>query len=157
MLQGVHAETIIFANYQHTRSSLLDGGSLLNRSGSEIELHGTLPRRFRVRVRAMREVGKAISCELQLHEGKQGSAALMTVDLTFAPDSANTRVKLRGAAARNLSAASSTQEELSRRLANQYARALLDQIAKGIEAWSAGSDSGAEPDKATHPVVHKRR
>lgn len=157
MLQGVHAETIIFASYQRTRSSLLDGVSLLNQSGSEIELQGAPPRRFRVRVRAMREVGKAISCELQLHEGKHGSTALMTVDLTFAPDNANTRVRLRGATARNLSPASATQEELSRRLANQYARALLDQIAEGIEAWSAGADTDAGLGSTANPVVHKWR
>lgn len=156
MLQGVHADTIIFADYHHTRSSLLGGGSLLSQSGREIELQGTPPRRFRVRVRGMREVGKAISCELQLHEGKQGSAPLMAVDLTFAPDNANTRVRLRGATARNLSPASPTQDDLSRRLANQYARALLDQIANGIEAPRAGSDRSTEHRETANSVHHKR-
>ena len=150
MLQGVHADTIIFADYHHTRSSLLGGGSLLSQSGREIELQGTPPRRFRVRARALREVGKAFSWELQLHEGRYGSAPVMTVDLTFAPYAANTKVTLRGTTARNLSPASATQDERSRRLANQYARALLDRIAGGIEAWSPTTTPPSSP--ATSPI-----
>lgn len=150
MIQGVHAETIVFAKYEQARAfvltrSLPSIGIASQFGGREIELRGTRPRPFRVRVTDVRERGKTISCQLELHDVARPYAPLMRIDLNFVPDVANTRVNLRGSAARELTPASSTQSEVSRGLANEYARALLDQIAMAIEGWPVESHPAPRP------------
>jgi hypothetical protein len=139
VIQGVHAETIVFANYEQANGFVLARslpaiGIASQFGGREIELQGARPRPFRVRVTEVSERSKkAISCQLELHDVAHLNAPLMRVDLTFTPDGANTRVGLTGSTARDLAPASATQAAMSRGLANEYARGLLDQIAKAIE------------------------
>lgn len=144
MLQGVHGETIVFTSYQQARSFLIAGSTPLIGTASEfggraVVLRGTPPRRFRMRVTDTRESAKTVSCQVELHDAEQQRAPRMRVELSFVPDGTNTRVRLTGSAARNLSPASAVQDATSRRLANQYARDLLDQIAKAMETRSAKS------------------
>jgi hypothetical protein len=138
VILGVHAETIVFAPYEQAAGfvqarSLPSLGIASQFGGREIELRGTKPRTFRLRLTGVSARTKTISCQLELHDLARLHAPLMRVELSFTPDGANTRVRLVGSAARDLSPASSTQGAMSRGLANEYARALLDQIAKAIE------------------------
>lgn len=147
MLQGVHADTIVFTSYPQARSCLVNGphpliGTASEFGGRDIKLFGTPPRRFRMRVTDLRERGKAISCQFELHHRDQLSGPLMRLDVNFVPDGANTRVRLRGSTVRHLSPASSTDGATSLGLANAYARALIDQIAKAMETRSAKRGAG---------------
>lgn len=157
MLQGVHAETIAFAPYHHARSSLLDGGRPLVGNSSEVLLGGRPPRRFQLRARDMRESGKALSCQLELGDADRRFATVLRVELSLTPDGDNTRVRLRGSTARDLSPASSMQNETSRRLANEYARALLEQIAHAIEIRVAEFHVDINSERTAKPARQKRR
>ncbi len=162
MLQGVHAETIVFTSYQQARSLRLDGGWPLIGTASEfggrdVKLLGTKPRRFRIRTTDLRESGKAISCQLDLHDGERLFAPLMRVELSFVQDGPNTRVRLRGATVRDLTPASPMQSEMSRALANEYARALLGLIAKAMEARSGKSHPAARPRAVPRALLQKHK
>jgi hypothetical protein len=141
LIQGVHAETIVFAKYEMAAQfvlarSLPSIGIASQFGGREVELRGTRPRTSRVRVTDVRERAKTISCQLEVHDVAHLNAPLMRVELSFVPDGTNTRVNLTGATARDLTPASPMQAAMSRGLANEYARTLLDQIAKAIEKRS---------------------
>lgn len=144
MLQGVHAETIVFTGYRQARSSVLDPDRPLLRTPGEVQL-GERARRFRIRAREVRESGKALTCQIDLHDGGRPLTIVMRIELSFAPDGANTRVKLRGSTVRNLTAASPTQDETSRKLANEYARGLLEHLAREIEARAAENSRANGP------------
>jgi hypothetical protein len=153
MIQGVHAETIVFAQYEKAAQfvlarSLPSIGIASQFGGREVELRGTRPRMSRVRVTDVRERARAISCQLEVHDVTRLYAPLMRIELSFVPDGANTRVNLTGATARDLAPASSMQQTTSRGLANEYARGLLDQIAKAIEKRSAEGHSTSRPRPA---------
>ncbi len=159
MLQGVHGETIVFTNYQRARSHLLAErgpaiGTVSEFGGRDVKLQGTKPRRVRVRVTDLRERGKTILCQLDLHDAERLLAPLMRVELSFVADGANTRITLRGAAVRDLTPASSLQAATSRGLANEYARGLLDQIAKAIEKRSANGDRATMPPATAKAGPH---
>lgn len=161
MLQGVHAETIVFTSYQQARILRQDGGwPLIGKpsefGGRDVKLQGTRPRRFRMRMTDLRESGKTISCQLDLHDCDRMFAPLMRVELSFVPDRTNTRVRLRGSTVRDLAPASAIQGDMSRALANEYARALLSQIAQAMKARSAKRRTAAEPRAAALPVLQKR-
>lgn len=150
MILGVHAETIVFARYEQAAGfvqarSMPSLGIASQFGGREIELRGTKPRTFRLRLTGISERTKAISCQLELHDLARLHAPLMRVEVSFTPEGANTRVRLAGSAARDLAPASSTQGAMSRALANEYARALLDQIAKAIEESPAETQSTSRP------------
>ena len=142
MIQGVHAETIVFSSYEQARGYVLarnlhSVGIASQFGGREVELRGTRPRLFRARVAGVNERAKTISCQLELHDLARLYAPLMRVELSFVADGANTRISLRGSAARDLTPAASMQAPVARGLANEYARAFLDKIAEAIEKRSA--------------------
>ena len=155
MLQGVHAETIVFTVYQQARSSVLDPQQPLLATAREVRLDET-PRRFRMRTREVRQSGKALTCQIELHDTGRPLATLMRLEITFAPDGGNTRVTLRGSTVRDLTPASPSQDDTSRRLANTYARALLEDIARELEARTSKSTRVEEGAKSV-AVPHKRR
>lgn len=159
MVQGVHGQTIVFTSYQQVRHLLLAGGwpsigTASEHGGRDVKLQGTRPRRFRMRTTNLREKGKTISSSLELHDSERLVSPLIRVELSFAPDGANTRISLRGATVRDLAPASSMQTAMSRGLANEYSRALLDQMAKAIEKLSANGSPASRPRAAA--VVHGR-
>ena len=155
MLQGVHAETIVFTGYQQARSSVLDPSRPVLGTAREVRLDETR-RRFRMRTREVRESAKALTCQIEVHDGGRPLAALMRVEVTLAPDGGNTRVKLRGSTVRDLTPASPTQDEKSRSLANKYARALLEHVAREMEARAAESSRAVQPASRV-AVAQKRR
>ena len=162
MLQGVHAETVLFTSFEQARSVLIKGGwSSIGIAGTfggrDVKLPGTRPRRFRMQVTGLRESGKTISCQVELHDAERLFAPLMRVELSFTGDGTQTRVRLRGSWARDLSPASPTQDAISKGLANEYARALLDQIAKAVEARSAAKGHRPAQPRAAKVVLQKRR
>ena len=108
-------------------------------------------------MRDLRESGKTISSQVELHDALRGFAPLMRVELSFAGDGINTRLRLRGSTARDLSPASPTQDAMSRGLANEYARALVDQIAKAVEAQTAKGDRASQPRAAGRAALRKRQ
>jgi hypothetical protein len=149
VIPGVHAETIAFTSYEQARSLVLARGwpwigTAGQLGGRDVELQGTRQRRFRVRVTDLRERGKTMSCQLELYDIEHLFAPLMKVELSFVPDIANTRVSLRGSTGGDLTPASSMQAAMSRGLANEYARALLDQIAKAMEERSGGGSPASQ-------------
>jgi len=144
LLQGVHAETIAFTKYADARGLLLERGwSWIGVpsefGGRDVKLRGASARRFRMRLVDQRESGKTISCSLELHHAERLHAPLMKLELGFAPDGSNTRIRLRGSTNRDLAPAASTTGTDPREPANGYARALVEQIAKAIEARRAKS------------------
>jgi hypothetical protein len=163
VIQGVHAETIVFAQYAQANGfvlarSLPSIGIASQFGGREIVLRGTRPRSFRVRVTDVSERSKkTISCQLDLHDVARLYAPLMRVELTFTGDGANTRVGLTGSTARDLAPASSAQAVESLGLANEYARGLLDQIANAIEERSSKAAPAAQPPAPTQGALQKRR
>lgn len=157
MLQGVHAETIAFATYQQARLCLLDGSRPLIGAASEVVLRGTPSRRFRLRTRDLRETGKTLSCQIEFHDATRHFAPLIRVEVSFTPDGDNTRVRLRGSSVRDLSPASPRQDEASRRLANEYARGLLDQVAHAIEVRAAEVQIDGQSRGSVKSAREKRR
>ena len=157
MLQGVHAETIAFATYPQARGSLVYGSRPVIATLSDVLLSGKPPRRFRLQARDIRESGKAVSCHLELSALERPFAPAMRVEVSFSPDGDKTRVRLRGSTARDLSPASPGQDETSRRLANEYARALLEQIAHAVEARAAEARVDAQPGPAKRAAGGTRR
>lgn len=157
MLQGVHAETIAFSTYQQARSCLLDGSRPLIGNPSDVLLLGQPPRRVHLRFRDTRENSKALSCQLELRDAERHRGPLLQVEVSFTPDGDKTRVKLRGSTARDLSPASPRQDETSRRLANEYSRALLDQIAHAIEVRAAEVHLDSSPGATSKSARPKGR
>ena len=163
MIQGVHAATIVFAPYEQANGfvlarSLPSVGIASQFGGREIELPGTTPRPFRVRVTGVSErTKKTISCQLELHDVARLYAPLMRVELTFTADGANTRVGLTGSTARDLTPASAAQGAKSLGLANEYARCLLDQIANAIEEHSSKAAAAPTPRAPSRGALQKRR
>jgi hypothetical protein len=160
MIQGVHAETIAFSPYDQARGyvmarSLASIGIASQFGGREVELRGTQTRPFRVRVTEVHERSKAISCLLELHDVARIYAPLIRVEITCVPEGSRTRLSLKGSASRGLIPSAYAQATGARGLANEYARALLDQIARAIETRFAGDRQPSSP-QAT-PALRKPR
>jgi hypothetical protein len=161
VIQGVHAETIVFSPYQRAHGLVAARdwptlGTTGKLGGRELELAGKRPRRFRMHVTDVRARTKSVTCQLELHDAERVSAPLMKLELSFVPDGGNTRISLVGSTARALAPASSTQGDVSRQLANQYARALLDQIAQAIEKGRpADGAADGRPRSAIEAGLHE--
>ena len=149
MIQGVHAQTLVFAGYRQVHDRVLARGwprigTASQFGGRDVALRGSEPRRFHLRVVDRRDRAKTVCCQLELHDAQRTSAPLMRVELTFVPDGANTRVTLSGSAAVDLTPASSMQGFISRRLANEYARSLLEGIAHATEERAVETEPTSE-------------
>lgn len=152
MIQGVHAETVAFINFKQAASLLqVPGWKWLGAEGQfstrRVPLTGNPPRDCRLRVSRVNVLNQGATSTVQLesHEGVPGTP-LIRGDVSLAPapsGNATTRCVLsfRGLAARNLAdAGGPASTDATRRLANEYARSLLEQIAGSLErARAAGS------------------
>ncbi len=145
MIQGVHAETVAFIDFKHAASLLqVPGWTWLGLkdqfSTRRVWLKGTRPRDCRLRVTGVKVLNQTATCTVQLEsrEGAPGTP-LIRGDLSLAPapyGNAASRclLSLHGLAARNLAdSGGPASAEATRRLANEYARSLLDQIAGSLE------------------------
>jgi len=155
MIQGVHAETIALVDFRHAASVLqVPGWTWLGVAGQfstrRVRMTGTPPRDGGLRVSRVSVMNQAATCRVQLEsqEGVPGTA-LIRGDVSLAPapgGNATTRCVLsfRGLVARNLAdVGGPASAEATRRLANEYARSLLEQIAANLERVST---AGAPPE-----------
>jgi hypothetical protein len=145
MIQGVRAETVAFVDYQQAAALLrVPGWSWLGLPGQfftrHVRLDGTPPRECRLRVTRVQLHKQALACTLQLEsrEGAPGTPLIRgDLDLTAAPNGkAATRclLSLHGLAARNLAdSGGPASADATRHLANEYARSLLEQVARSLE------------------------
>lgn len=152
MIQGVHAETIALIDFKHAASLLqVPGWTWLGGEGQfstrRVRLTGTPPRDCGLRVRRVNLLNQAAIATVQLEsqEGVPGTP-LIRGDVSLAPaegGNASTRCVLsfRGLAARNLAdVGGPASADATRRLAKEYARSLLVQIAGSLErVRTAGS------------------
>jgi hypothetical protein len=145
MIQGVHAKTLALIDFKHAASLLqVPGWTWLGLDGQFstrlVMLTGTPPRECRLRVMRVNLLNQTVSSTVQLEsrEGAPGTPLIRgELSLARAPDgNAATRcvLSLRGLAARNLAdSGGPASAEATRRLANEYARSLLEQIAGSLE------------------------
>ncbi len=152
MIQGVHAETIALIDFKHAASLLqVPGWTWLGVEGQfstrRVRLTETPPRDGGLRVGRVNVLNQAATATVQL-ESQEGApaTALIRGEVNLAPapgGNATTRCVLsfRGLAARNLAdIGGPTSADASRRLAKEYARSLLGQIAGSLErVRTAGS------------------
>ncbi len=154
MIQGVHAETVAFIDFKRaTTLFLVPGWTWLGLPGQvatrQLRLKGTPPRDCRLRVTRTHVLPQTASCTVQLEsrEGTPGTP-LIRGELTLAPapnSNANSRcvLSIQGLAARNLAdTAGPASAEATRRLANEYARSLLEQVAGSLERDGAKLSAG---------------
>lgn len=157
MIQGVHAEMIALIDFKHAVSLLqVPGWTWLGDEGQfstrRVRLTETPPRDGGLRVgrvnvlnQAAKNQAATATVQLESQEGAPATALIRgEVNLAPAPGgNATTRCVLsfRGLAARNLAdVGGPTSADASRRLAKEYARSLLGQIAASLErVRTAGS------------------
>jgi hypothetical protein len=158
MIQGVHAETVAFLNPEQAAGLFrLAAWPWFGQQGQfatrRVWLEGTTPRDCYLRVTTVKVVDHRarakvadhrVSCSVQLESGEGPRATpLMRAEITLAP--APTRegvirsiLTLQGMVVRDLAGPSgTTSTDATRRLANEYARSLLRQIAAAIEQQTA--------------------
>ncbi len=154
MIQGVHAETVAFIDFKQAASLLqVPGWTWLGLQGQfstrRVRLTGTPPRDCRLRVMRVNLLNQTVTSTVQLEsrEGAPGTP-LIRGDVSLAPahdGKTATRcvLSLRGLAARNLvDSGGPASAEATRRLANEYARSLLEQIAGSLERVGAARGAG---------------
>ena len=149
MIQGVHAETVAFVDYKRAAKLFqLPGWTWLGLPGQfstrRVRLDGAPPRDCRLRVSRVQVLKQALACTLQLEsrEGAPGTSLIRgDLNLAAAPDgNAATRcvLSLHGLAARDLAdSGGPSSADAARRLANEYARSLLEQVAGSLEREGA--------------------
>jgi hypothetical protein len=157
MIRGVRATTILFATAKQASGLVLTTGwpwlGSPGKLGSrDVFLTGSRPRRFQVRVFDARTRGKVVSCDVELYDADRGGAVLLKAKLTFAPNGASTSVTLQGSVLPGFAPTSSMQTVLSLRVANEYARALLEQIARDLETWVKAHPAAQAVSLAGKPV-----
>ncbi len=153
MIQGVHAKTLALIDFKHAAPLLqVPGWTWLGLDGQfstrRIVLTGTPPCECRLRVTRVHLLNQTLTSTVSLEsrEGAPGTPLIRgELSLAPAPDgNAATRcvLSLRGLAARNLAdSGGPASAEATRRLANEYARSLLEQIAGSLERVGATGSS----------------
>lgn len=157
MIQGVRATTVLFATAEQASGLVLSKGwpwlGSPGKLGSrDVFLTGSRARRFQVRAFDARTRGKLVSCDVELYDADRVGAVLLKAQLTFAPNGPSTSVALKGSALPGLAPTASMQTVLSLRVANEYARALLEQVARDIETWVKVHPATQAVSLASKPV-----
>ncbi len=158
MIQGVHAETVAFLNFQQAAGLFqLAGWPWLGQPDQfatrRVWLKGTTPRDCWLRVTAVKVADRRAgvkaadhraSCSIQLESRDRPHATpLIRAEITLATAPSHDGVirsvlSLQGMAVRDLAGPSgTTSTDATRRLANEYARSLLEQIAAAMEQQTA--------------------
>ncbi len=138
MIQGVHAETISFSSYADASEiALTPGWPWLGEAGlqgsREVNLGGVPPRRVRLRVSDSQARGHSTVCSIELLEVDRLFTPRIQIDLTLQPNSSGTRLMVSGLFARDLAGDPSGDPEVSRHLANECVRSLIEKVAEEIE------------------------
>lgn len=142
MIQGVHAQSIVFIDLDAVEHLLREGlwqGTLGHSSTTVVRLTGSRPDRLVVRIRGVRSARKVTSCDFQLESSREHAKPVITgaIEFTPVPKQARAKVILHGMADRDLLGALAPTEAV-RGVANEYARQLLGEIAGRLEARARG-------------------
>lgn len=146
MIQGVHAETISFSSYADAcEIALTPGWPWLGEAGlqdsREVDLGGVPPRRVRLRVSEARAHGHSAICSIELLEVDQLFTPRIKIELTLQPNSSGTRLTVSGLFARGLAGDPNSDPEVSRHLANECVRSLIEKVAEEIERLKGRSEA----------------
>ena len=147
MIQGVHAQSVVFIGVESVEG-LLQGGLWPGPQGrvstAELTFTGTHPDRLVVRIGEVRSSKKTASCSFQLasQEERFKPKVRGTLEFTTVPMRGRTKVILQGMADRDLIGIPATTETV-RGVANEYVRQLLDEVARRLEEMAT-----SEPAKA---------
>jgi hypothetical protein len=141
MIQGVHAETVVFVDFNRATELVRAAGwPWLGRPGAmstrEVDLGEGVARRFRVRNGQLRVIeGKQITCSIQLERPDSPMQTLVRAQLTVTPvpRERRTRLALQGGAAPDLFQGVPASTNAFLRVANGYARSLLQSVASAME------------------------
>ena len=134
----MHAETISFSSYTDAREiALTPGWPWLGEAGlqgsREVNLGGVPPRRVRLRVSEAKAHSRSTVCSIELLDVDQLFTPRIQIDFTLQPNGSGTRLTVSGLFARDLAADPNSDPELSRHLANEYLRSLVEKVAEEIE------------------------
>ena len=149
MIQGVHAQSVVFIGPESVEGLLRGGlwrGPQGRASTVELTFTGTRPDRLVVRIGEIRSSKRSASCSFQLESPKERFKPKVkgTLEFIAVPMRDRTKVILQGMADRDLVGVAST--ETVRGVANEYARVMLADIAGRLEELAR-----REPGKATGP------
>jgi len=154
LIQGVHAETITFRSYADAcEIALSPGWPWLGEAGlqdsREVNLGGLPPRRVRLRVFEAKAHVHSTVCSIELLEVDRLFTPRIQIELTLQPHGSGTRLTVSGLFARDLARDPSGDPELSRHLANEYLRSLIERVAEEIEGLKGRSEATKRPRGGT--------
>lgn len=150
MIQGVHAETTAFSSYADaSEMALAPGWPWLGEEGPqdsrEVNLGGVPPRRVRLRVSEAQARGHSTVCSIELLDVDRLFTPRIQIELTLQPNSSGTRLTVSGLFARDLAGHPNSEPEVSRHLANEYVRSLIEKVAEEIERLKGRSEATSRP------------
>jgi hypothetical protein len=147
MIQGVHAQSVVFIGLESVEGLLQGGlwpGPQGHASSAEITFTGTHPDRLVVRIGEIRSAKKTASCSFQLESPKERAKPKVRGTLEFTtPIRGRTKVILQGMADRDLVGTLAPTETV-RGVANEYVRQLLDEIARRLEELATSGPAKAK-------------
>jgi hypothetical protein len=154
LIQGVHAETISFSSYADaSEMALTPGWPWLGEAGiegsREVNLGGVAPRGVRLRVSDAQARGHSTVCSIELLEVDRLFTPRIQIELTLLPNDSGTRLTLSGLFARDLAGDPNSDPGLSRHLANEYLRSLIEKVAEEIERLKGRSEATRRPTGGT--------
>jgi len=156
LIQGVHAETISFSSYADaSETALTPGWPWLGSAGPqdsrEVNLGGVRPRRVRLRVSEAQARGHSTICSIELLEVDRLFTPRIQIELTLQPNGSGTRLTVSGLFARDLAGDPNRDPEVSRHLATEYLRSLIEKVAEEIEGLRGGSEATRRPRGGARP------
>jgi hypothetical protein len=152
MIQGLHASSVVFADFNSVSSNLLANLNSrmpgINTAGYPVRLQGA---EYRMRLGLLHWEKRDLLANLDLmfNDGSSQPQLTGTVRLQEAPKQARIKVTFEGRCARNFGMQSSAETtEAVRHLANDSSRSLLEMLVTALEAstnGSAGAHAGPTP------------
>lgn len=157
MIQGLHASSLVFADFTAVSEGLLANLSRrlpgVDAAGYPVRLHGT---EYRLRVGLLRRQKRDLLVHLHLESKRVPFQTQLTgtVRLQEAPTRSRTKVIFEGSCSRNFASLSPTAStDAVRHFANESSRTLIDLLVRAIEgsqsvtmdATTVGSRTGGRP------------
>jgi hypothetical protein len=140
MIQGLHASSVVFADFNSVTGDLLANLSRrlpgINAAGYPVRLNGA---QYRLRVGLLHWEKRDLVANLDLKSDDVASQSQLTgtMRLQEAPRQSRTKVTFEGRCARNFGGGSSFETtEAVRHLANDSSRSLLELLVTALEASS---------------------
>ena len=115
----------------------------------EVNLGGVPPRRVRLRVSEAQARGHSTVCSIELLEVDRLFTPRIQIELTLQPNESGTRLTVSGLFARDLAGDPNSDPEVSRHLANEYLRSLIETVAEEIEGQKGRSEATRRPGGGT--------